>query len=456
MKKLLRFRKILTFVMCGVLTIGAMTAALDHYEKNGIYAQNKAELEQQKKQNQNQIDQLENELQSLQASKDKEKAYQDTLSQQIAVMEENLAIVQEEMNRINSEIITATDNINNLNDEIAVQEVKVADNTEVFKQRLKAMYVTGNDSLATAVLGSTDFYDMISRAEMVNKIADHDSELIENLKNDIDSLETSKSALETEKLTLEMKQQEQQAKKEEFDAAIEEYNEAVKKSQAEIDRLNSEVKLTKEQIAERQKEIEKANAEIDAIVKREAEAAAKKRAEEAAAKKKAQQTSAKSSSGGSVYKQAPAGSSVPASNVGGFQWPVGYYVISSGYGPREDGFHGGIDITGSYRGAIQGAAVNASKGGTVYVGCASCTHNSPNNYCRCGGGYGNYVIITHDDGTSTVYGHMQSVYVSSGQYVSQGQAIGEVGCTGSSSGFHLHFEIRINGQRVNPQLYVKA
>ena len=275
MKKLFRFRKLLTFAICCALTMGAMSATLDHYEKNGIYAQNKAELEQQKKQNQSQIDQLEKELQSLQSSKDKEKAYQETLSQQIAVMEENINIVEEEMCRINSEIITAEDNINTLNDEIAVQEVKVSDNTEVFKQRLKAMYVTGNDSLATAVLGSTDFYDMISRVEMVNKIADHDSELIENLKNDIDTLETSKNALETEKLTLEMKQEEQKAKKEELDAARNEYIEAVKKSEAEVERLKGEMQLTQDQIAERQDEIKKADAEIDAILKKEAEAAAK-------------------------------------------------------------------------------------------------------------------------------------------------------------------------------------
>ena len=453
MKKLFRFRKILTFAICCVLTMGAMSATLDHYEKNGIYAQNKAELEEQKKQNQSQINQLEKELQSLQSSKDKEKAYQETLSQQIAVMEENINIVEEEMCRINSEIITAEDNINTLNDEIAVQEVKVSDNTEVFKQRLKAMYVTGNDSLATAVLGSSDFYDMISRVQMVNRIADHDSELIENLKNDIDVLETSKSTLESEKLTLEMKQDEQKAKKEEFDAALEEYNEAVKKSQAEIDRINSEVKLTEDQIAEREKEIAKADAEIDAIAKREAEAAAKKRAAEAAAKKKAQQSTSSKSSGGYTYTQpSSSGSSSAASDVAMFRWPVSSCRnITSGYGARWGTTHRGIDISGA---GIQGAEVQAAKSGTVYVGCASCTHNyGKSSSCGCGGGYGNYILITHDDGTQTRYAHLQSVYVSSGTYVTQGQAIGAVGSTGYSTGFHLHFEVFINGRTVDPQLY---
>ena len=230
-------------------------------------------------------------------------------------------------------------------------------------------------------------------------------------------------------------------------------NEARKKSQAEIDRINSEVKLTEDQIAEREKEIAKADAEIDAIAKREAEAAAKKRAAEAAAKKKAQQSTSSKSSGGYTYTQpSSSGSSSAASNVAMFRWPVSSCRnITSGYGARWGTTHRGIDISGA---GIQGAEVQAAKSGTVYVGCASCTHNyGKSSSCGCGGGYGNYILITHDDGTQTRYAHLQSVYVSSGTYVTQGQAIGAVGSTGYSTGFHLHFEVFINGRTVDPQLY---
>ena len=74
--------------------------------------------------------------------------------------------------------------------------------------------------------------------------------------------------------------------------------------------------------------------------------------------------------------------------------------------------------------------------------------------CGCGGGYGNYVIIQHDGTYSTVYGHMQSLAVSEGDYVSAGQTIGYVGTTGFSTGYHLHFEIRVNGSRVDPMNYL--
>ena len=81
-------------------------------------------------------------------------------------------------------------------------------------------------------------------------------------------------------------------------------------------------------------------------------------------------------------------------------------------------------------------------------------YNYPKDSNCCGNGYGNYVIISHDGTYSTLYGHMQAVYVSVGDYVSAGQAIGAVGCTGFSTGFHLHFEIWENGSAVNPRNYL--
>ena len=70
--------------------------------------------------------------------------------------------------------------------------------------------------------------------------------------------------------------------------------------------------------------------------------------------------------------------------------------------------------------------------------------------CGCGGGYGNYVMISHAEGKMTVYGHLTSLTVSTGQTVSRGQVIGYVGSTGNSTGPHLHYECRLNGVRYNP------
>ena len=134
-------------------------------------------------------------------------------------------------------------------------------------------------------------------------------------------------------------------------------------------------------------------------------------------------------------------------------WPVpGKYGISSYMGWRWGSFHKGIDI---WAYGIRGSNVVASAGGTVIVANNSCTHDWPKDgSCGCGGGYGNYVIIDHGNGYWTLYGHMQYTVVSVGDYVSQGQKIGVVGTTGWSTGDHCHFEVRQNGNPVDPTQYV--
>lgn len=115
-------------------------------------------------------------------------------------------------------------------------------------------------------------------------------------------------------------------------------------------------------------------------------------------------------------------------------------VITSRYGAREsirDHAHGGLDI-----GAPAGTPIKATAGGTVTYA----QYNS--------GGYGNLVVIDHGNGVKTYYGHCSKLYVSKGEKVIAGEVIGAVGSTGFSTGNHLHFEIRINDTRVNPQKYL--
>lgn len=113
------------------------------------------------------------------------------------------------------------------------------------------------------------------------------------------------------------------------------------------------------------------------------------------------------------------------------------YTITSRYGARWGGTHTGLDIA-----APTGTTIYAAAGGTVST-IKSLT-----------GSYGNYLIINHGNGVQTLYGHCNSILVSEGQSVSQGQAIATVGSTGNSTGSHLHLEIRANGTTLNPQNYL--
>ena len=135
---------------------------------------------------------------------------------------------------------------------------------------------------------------------------------------------------------------------------------------------------------------------------------------------------------------------------GQLSWPTWTNWITSSYGWRthpiygDQRFHAGIDI-----GAGFGDTIMASASGTVIT----CYEPYPG--CNYGGtGYGNYLVIDHGNGLSTLYAHCRDIYVSNGSYVSAGQAIGEVGSTGGSTGAHLHYEVRVNGSTVDPLSYL--
>lgn len=134
-------------------------------------------------------------------------------------------------------------------------------------------------------------------------------------------------------------------------------------------------------------------------------------------------------------------------------WPVeNFYNISSGFGQRSFSYHKGMDIAGPEANIIYNEPILASRSGTVIEVGENCPHNYPKpSSCGCGGGYGNYAYIQLPDGLITRYGHMTDVLVTEGQAVTQGDVIGTVGSTGSSSGHHLHFEIRdLQNEPVNP------
>jgi murein DD-endopeptidase MepM/ murein hydrolase activator NlpD len=151
--------------------------------------------------------------------------------------------------------------------------------------------------------------------------------------------------------------------------------------------------------------------------------------------------------------------------TGKYAWPVpefGYAWITSHFGPRWGGMHWGVDIgiphnrwpaSPNYIG--RPADVVAADGGEVIIVVGRSGAPTDRGFLgnREGGGYGRHVVIYHDNGHVTVYAHLHDVFVKVGDTVQKGQRIGTVGSTGNSTGPHLHFEIRVNGQRVNPLLF---
>ncbi|HSK16770.1 MAG TPA: peptidoglycan DD-metalloendopeptidase family protein [Gaiellaceae bacterium] len=147
----------------------------------------------------------------------------------------------------------------------------------------------------------------------------------------------------------------------------------------------------------------------------------------------AQIRAAQSASSGGSSSGSGGGSSGSGTSSSGFIWPVSG-VVTSGFGWRWGRMHEGIDIA-----APAGSPVRAVAAGRVI-------------FSGWMGGYGNLVVLDHGNGLSTAYAHLSAIYA--GGDVGQGATIGTVGCTGSCTGNHLHFEVRVNGAAVDPMGYL--
>ena len=463
MKKLHTAKRVLSFLTCTALSLAFLTYYPKLSGKNDeVHARTLQEIQEEREQRQQEIAALQSQLDAIGSDKADTQAYQDTLQQQTDLIRQNISSLNLEIDTINADIDATEVNITRLEGEMENKQTEIDNKIEDFKERLYSMYVSGNSSLAAVLLGSSSFYDTMVNIEMVNRIAEYDEDLIDQILEDIDALEESKKQLSAEKLTLEMKLDSLDVKKAEKQTELDAYNEKMRQTQDILDSLALEEAMLagdKNKLQSDLSMLDAEEAEIQAAIQREKEAAQRRYEEEqrrlaaeAAAKAAQQQQQSNNNSGSSSSYTTPV-YVVPAPSGGGFIWPApGFAYISSPFGYRWGRLHGGIDVGDA---GIGGGTAVAAKSGTVIAVYNSCTHDSPkSSTCGCNGGYGNYVVISHDGTYSTVYGHLRYATVSVGQYVQAGQQIGAIGCTGFSTGDHLHFEVRVNGVQQNPLSYV--
>ena len=449
--------KAMALVLCAVITAGSLTCV--NYGKPVIKTEAKtiSDIEAEKAENQAEIDELQRELDSLKDDVAEQEAYQTQLQEKIDLQNKNIDNVNTIINDLNNKIEEKENKIDQLEKDIAQKQVDIDEGLELFKARLRAMYISGNDSLASALVGATDFYDMLSKIEFISQVAKHDDELIDSLKTQLEQFEEAQAQLDIEKAELAADLQTQEDNRKELNAAIEQL-------QADYAESDDYIKRKEADMASRQRDIdslEADNAAMDAEMEEiEAEIERQRQAAEAAAAAAAEKDDDDDYYSDDSYSDSGSSGSgyVPETSAdenygGSLSWPVpGFYGISSGYGYRWGSLHAGIDIAG---GGISGATITAADSGTVVLVKTGCSHNyGKDGSCGCNGGYGNYIVIDHGNGISTLYGHCADVYVSVGQSVSRGEAIGSVGSTGYSTGFHCHFEVRVGGSTVDPTSYL--
>ena len=347
------------------------------------------------------------EIDELDASIGRYQDQADELAPQVEEATTRTTELTDEVNDLQSEIDTLTVQITETEEELAHQQ-------ELLNARAVSTYRGENNTFLEFLFGAENLGDLITRAENIMVVLEHNSQV------SID-LQTLTRRLESEKNRL--------------DSALTEVSERraeAATAEAELRTLQQRAQSAADTAERLQRERTGSLADTQANASRLRALAAE---EEAMAAQITRSLSAGGNLGGST------GSGV---FQGRMTWPVpGFHRVSSPFGWRThpifggQEMHTGVDIAGP---GINGATVvSAGDGRVISAGWR--------------GGFGNTVIVDHGDGVTTLYAHLSSIQASVGQQVTAGQAIGRVGSTGNSTGPHLHWEVRVNGQPRNPMTF---
>ncbi|CAB1242530.1 Membrane proteins related to metalloendopeptidases [Ruminococcaceae bacterium BL-4] len=379
-------------ITAALIVVPAATTAFAENTNVDTLRQQQSDYQNQQKENQAKIDQLKSDQTQKEAYK--------------AALQDQVSNLQHQIDTYNQQIGDLDQDIAAKQDEIQSKQKEIDSDFALLKERLRALYISGEASNLEILLSSKSLTDLADKTEAIKMVSDHDKQLIDTLKNHLTEIEAQKTKIE-------------QSRQEVSDA-----KDALDQKRTELDTVMEETQQVINELAGSAEALEEQNKEI--------------------AQKEAATAEQIDSWYANYYSQKQSSSDVVVMPSGGgqFVWPVPYTTnVTSGFGPRWGTTHKGIDISS---GGVYGQPIVASASGTVIVADAG----------GWGGGYGTWVSIDHGNGFSTVYGHMSSLCVSVGQAVQQGQVIGYVGSTGDSTGPHCHFEVRVNGVAQDPLNYV--
>lgn len=377
-------------------------------------------LEERINKSQGDLSRLEQNLQSRGKELDEYQSEEKRIEGELHKLENSLANLRQEINQLEKDIENTENEIEITENELVEAQELIEIKDELLKRRLRAIYEQGDSGYLEVLFNATTFSEFLTRLNDLKIIAENDLKLLEQAYNEKLIVEEKKQQLEEEKARLLDLKVERLNRREELNAQHAEKEKL-------IEELQENIKATEKAI----RELEQEAAKIEQLIKQLQE-------------EMRRQTEHLTPSGDLL-------------------WPLaeyGTYWITSGYGYRTDpitrqpgAFHGAVDI-GIPR--VRWPASPNYNGNPVYIRAAE---NGVVSYAGINGsltyGYGRLVIIDHGKrsdgkGLATVYAHCHTILVSPGQEVAKGQNIAVVGSTGSSTGPHLHFEVRVDGERQNP------
>ena len=356
---------------------------------------------------------IESNKKKLEATSDKKIKTLDDLK----AINQNIASTKQTINKLTNDISAKEKEIVVLEDKIKESQAKLERKITEYNKRLVEVYKEGDVKYLDVLFGAEDFNDLLTRYQYIQYINDSDEDLMKEVKEQKANLQDQQTQVADAKKSLENNRQAKENRKNELAQLGE-------NKQALVTELTAQEKEIQKNIQSMEQASNEIGAQIQAIQAQQAAAAA------AAA-------AANQGSGSAGYD----GAYVPANGVLTFPVPS-YYGVTSEYGWRGDPFSGGQSFhMGIDLGASMGAPVLAAGDGRIIL---QEYHWS----------YGNYVVIDHGNCLSTVYAHMSAFTKPFGSVVKAGEQIGAIGTTGASTGPHLHFEVRVNGQHTQPRGYL--
>lgn len=359
------------------------------------FADTKSDLEAKK-------EQAQQKAQDAQDKMDAAKQSQANHAQKKKELDAQMAEAAAKVKNLENQITALQLEIDAKEEEIKRLTEQEAENRELFKLRMRALYEDNNSSYLDILLSSGSLSDFFYRLDMIRQVAHYDQKVISDIVNQKQKVEEATAILEQKKEEIQSVKKTADAEKARLSSLISENTKIMNQLEKDIAAYQKEYKKFEQETANIQAQIRSLTAP-------------------------------------------KTGGAAPAKYSGGvMQWPApGYQTITSYFGNRLHPvlkvykLHTGIDIA-----APSGASVVAASDGTVVISGYS-------------NAYGNYIVIDHGGGISTLYGHHSSNLVSKGAVVQRGQKIAKVGSTGWSTGPHLHFEVMLNGAVQNPLNYLQ-
>jgi murein DD-endopeptidase MepM/ murein hydrolase activator NlpD len=315
--------------------------------------------------------------------------------------EDKVLEYEKDIENMQTQMDALQQSINDSMARLALANLDYNQKKEILANRLVAMYEAGDTEYLDVLLKSKNIIDFVSRYYVIEEMAEYDNQLINEIKTEKENIETTQKQLEEEQ------------------AQIKEVKAKSEQTSVVLSNMKTLQSSYANKLSKGEKELQD---KITAYKKEQAE----------------------------IEAQIMNSTNIPVDiqyTGGEMLWPVAASgtVITSNFGIREHPIQGivkqhtGLDIGGAPLGTPVVAALD---GVVTYAGWL--------------GGYGNCVMINHGDGVVTLYGHGNKILTTVGKEVKQGETIMEVGSTGNSTGPHLHFEVRINGEYTNPLNYVKV